>query len=73
MKAPHAPFELFQDWQEITNSIFCEGPFMAKTANGCLVLFITGTAAERHERELKGPKNLFHALLPSASGELLPS
>jgi hypothetical protein len=32
-----------------------------------------GTAAERHERELKDPKNLFHALLPSASGELLPS
>jgi hypothetical protein len=25
VKAPHAPFELFQDWQEITNSIFCEG------------------------------------------------
>jgi len=32
-----------------------------------------GTDAERHERELKGPKNQFHALLPSASGELLPS
>ncbi len=46
---------------------------MAKTANGCLVLFTTGTAAERHGRELKGPKNLFYALLPSASGELLPS
>jgi len=46
---------------------------MAETVNGCLVLFTMGTDAERHERELKGPKNQFHALLPSASGELLPS
>ncbi len=26
-QAPEAPFVLFQDWQEITNSIFCEGPW----------------------------------------------
>jgi len=32
---------------------------MAKTANGCLVLLATGTAAERHERELKALKTSF--------------
>jgi len=28
----------------------------SETANGCLVLDRTGTTAERHERELKNPK-----------------
>ena len=32
-----------------------------------------GATAERHESELKTLKNFFRALLPSASGELLPS
>jgi hypothetical protein len=31
------------------------------------------TTAERHERELTNLKDFFSALLPSASGELLPS
>jgi hypothetical protein len=51
---------MFQDWQEITNSIFCGGPAGAETANGCLVL-ILGTTAERHERELKTVRVLFRA------------
>jgi hypothetical protein len=32
-----------------------------------------GTTAERHEREMTNLKNFFPALLPSASGEPLPS
>jgi hypothetical protein len=37
-QAPQAHFDMFRDWQEITNSIFCGGPHRAETANGCLVL-----------------------------------
>jgi hypothetical protein len=74
VQAPDAPFGLFQDWQEITNSIFCGGPFVAETANGCLVLHIAGTICrEAHNRKLKDLEKLFHALLLSASGELLPA
>jgi hypothetical protein len=46
---------------------------VAETANGCLVLHIARTIAERHNREPKNLKRLLCALLRSASGELLPS
>jgi len=45
---------------------------VAETANGCLVLHIARTIAERHNREPKNLKRLLCALLRSASGELLP-
>jgi hypothetical protein len=46
---------------------------VAETANGCLVLHIAGTIAEKHNREPKNLKNFFYVLLPSVLGELLPS
>jgi hypothetical protein len=45
---------------------------VAETANGCLVLHIARTIAERHNREPKNLKRLLCALLLSGSGELLP-
>jgi len=57
---------------EMTFNIFTTQR-VADTANGCLVLDRAGTTAERHERELKAVRNFIHALLLSASGELLPS
>ena len=42
-QAPEAHFDMYRDWQEITNSIFCGGPRGAETANGCLVLYRQGT------------------------------
>jgi hypothetical protein len=45
---------------------------VAETANGCLVLHIARTIAERHNREPKNLKRLLCALLLSVSGELLP-
>ncbi len=62
-KAPRSRQELNLLWK----------PFGAETANGCLVLDRAGTTAERHEGELKAPKDFTHALLQSASAELLPS
>ena len=76
-QAPEALFELFQDWQGNTHSIFWEGPSWLRQQHGCLVLQSTGitagVAAERHDCELKLLKRSFHALLPGAAGELLPS
>ena len=46
---------------------------MAETANGCLVLHIARTIAERHNRRPKNLKRICSALLLSVSGELLPS
>jgi hypothetical protein len=46
---------------------------VAETANGCLVLHIARTIAERHNRELKNLKRLLCTLLLSASGALLPT
>jgi hypothetical protein len=46
---------------------------VAETANGCLVLHIARTIAERHNREPENLKRLLCALLRSVSGELLPS
>jgi len=43
---------------------------VAETANGCLVLHIARTIAERHNREPENLKRLLCALLRSASGEL---
>jgi len=46
---------------------------VAETANGCLVLHIARTIAERHNREPRNLKKLLCALLLSVSGELWPS
>jgi hypothetical protein len=46
---------------------------VAETANGCLVLHIARTIAERHNREPENLKRLLCALLLSVSGELWPS
>ena len=45
---------------------------VAETANGCLVLHIARTIAERHNRKSENLKRLLCALLLSVSGELLP-
>jgi hypothetical protein len=49
--------------------LFVPGPDGLRDASS----FIQGTAAEKHESELKTLKNFFPALLPSASGEPLPT
>jgi hypothetical protein len=43
---------------------------VAKTANGCLVLHRAGTIAERQKPRPEELEKTFHALFPSASGEL---
>ena len=44
---------MFQDWQEITNSIFCGGPAGLRQQMDVWFYDHEGTTAERHERELK--------------------
>jgi hypothetical protein len=67
-----APVDKFRDWQENTNSIFwADGK--AAPANGSLVLFKIGTAAERPTHAEKNQKEFTPALLLSASGELFAS
>src|ERR1700674_490801 len=71
-QASDAPFGLFRDWQEITNSIFCgEGSWLQKQMDfGFCIL--QEPPPRGNNRELKDLEKLFHALLLSASGQLLP-
>jgi hypothetical protein len=73
VQAPDAPFGLFQDWQEITNSIFCGGPSWLRQQMDVWFCILQEQLPRGNNRKAEDLEKLFHALLLSASGELLPS
>jgi hypothetical protein len=67
------PSDCFETGRRSLTQSSVEADSGAPTANGCLILQIAGTTAERRQPRAEELKELFHALLLSASGELLPS
>jgi hypothetical protein len=63
---------LFRDWQEITNSIFCGERSWLQQQMDVWFCILQEPPPRGNNRELKDLEKLFHALLLSASGELLP-
>ncbi len=52
-QAPEAHFDMFRDWQEITNSIFCGGPVGLRQRMDVWFWIAKEPPPRGHERELK--------------------